>query len=80
MYTTSVSLIWLVVRFGASMSRSMALRPLGDGGLPGVTPSDIVFALNQVRIRAPQLPTRSWQLTQAIVARLGVAHEQEVVT
>jgi transcription-repair coupling factor (superfamily II helicase) len=63
---------WLVVRFGASLSRSMAMRLLGDGGLPGVRPSDITFASNQVRIRAPQLPTRAWQLTQAIVARLGV--------
>ncbi|HYH94281.1 MAG TPA: transcription-repair coupling factor [Candidatus Saccharimonadales bacterium] len=64
---------WLVVRFGASLTRSMAMRLLGEGGLPGVRPSDITFASNQVRIRAPQLPTRAWQLTQAIVARLGTA-------
>jgi hypothetical protein len=36
-----------------------------------VKPSDIVFASNQVRIRAPHLPTRAWQLTQAVVARLS---------
>ena len=61
----------LVVRFGASLTRSMAMRLLGDGGLPGVKPSDVTFASNQVRIRAPQSPTRAWQLTQAVVARLG---------
>ncbi len=64
---------WIVVRFGATMTRSMAMRLLGDGGLPGVKPSDVVFASNQVRVRAPVLPTRAWQLTQAIVARLGAA-------
>jgi transcription-repair coupling factor (superfamily II helicase) len=62
---------WLVVRFGAALSRSMAMRLLGDGGLAGVKPTDIVFASNQVRVRAPYLPTRAWGLTQAIVARLG---------
>jgi transcription-repair coupling factor (superfamily II helicase) len=62
---------WLVVRFGASMTRSAAMRLLGDGGLPGVKPSDVVFASNQVRVRAPAQPTRAWQLTQAIVARLS---------
>jgi transcription-repair coupling factor (superfamily II helicase) len=62
---------WLVVRFGASMTRSAAMRLLGDGGLPGVKPSDVVFASNQVRIRAPHLPGRAWQLTQAVVARLS---------
>jgi hypothetical protein len=62
---------WLVVRFGASMTRAAAMRLLGDGGLPGVKPSDITFASNQVRIRAPQQPTRAWQLTQAVVARLS---------
>jgi transcription-repair coupling factor (superfamily II helicase) len=64
---------WLVVRFGASMTRSAAMRLLGDGGLPGVKPSDVVFASNQVRVRAPAQPTRAWQLTQAIVARLSSA-------
>ena len=64
---------WLVVRFGATMSRSMAMRLLGEGGLPGVKPSDVTFASNQVRVRAPATPARAWQLTQAIVARLGAA-------
>jgi hypothetical protein len=49
----------------------MAMRLLGDGGLPGVKPSDVTFASNQVRVRAPQAAARGWQLTQAIVARLG---------
>jgi transcription-repair coupling factor (superfamily II helicase) len=62
---------WLVVRFGASMTRSAAMRLLGDGGLPGVKPSDVTFASNQVRIRAPHQPARAWQLTQAVVARLS---------
>jgi transcription-repair coupling factor (superfamily II helicase) len=62
---------WLVIRFGASLTRSAAMRLLGDGGLPGVKPSDVVFASNQVRVRAPALATRAWTLTQAIVARLG---------
>ena len=62
---------WLVVRFGASLTRSMAMRLLGEGGLPGVKPADIVFASNQVRVRAPAAPARAWSLTQAIVARLS---------
>ena len=53
------------------MTRSAAMRLLGEGGLPGVRPSDVVFASNQVRIRAPLQPTRAWQLTQAVVARLS---------
>ena len=64
---------WLVVRFGASLTRSMAMRLLGDGGLPGVKPADVTFASNQVRVRAPALPARAWTLTQAIVARLSAA-------
>jgi transcription-repair coupling factor (superfamily II helicase) len=68
---------WLVVRFGASLTRSAAMRLLGDGGLPGVRPSDVTFASNQVRIRAPQA-AKAWQLTQAVVARLGVHREAEV--
>lgn len=64
---------WLVVRFGASLTRSMAMRLLGDGGLPGVKPSDVTFASNQVRVRAPAAATRAWQLTQSIVARLSAA-------
>jgi transcription-repair coupling factor (superfamily II helicase) len=61
----------LVVRFGAGMSRAAAMNILGDGGLPGVKPSDIAFASNQVRIRVPSGAGRAWQLTQAVVARLG---------
>ena len=68
---------WLVVRFGASLTRSAAMRLLGDGGLPGVRPSEVTFASNQVRIRAPQA-AKAWQLTQAVVARLGEQRETEV--
>jgi len=68
---------WLVVRFGASLTRSAAMRLLGDGGLPGVKPSDVTFASNQVRIRAPQA-AKAWQLTQAVVARLALQREAEV--
>ena len=39
-------------------------------GLPGVRPGDLTFASNQVRVRLPRDPGKSWQLTQAIVARL----------
>jgi transcription-repair coupling factor (superfamily II helicase) len=60
----------LVVRFGAGLSRATAMRLLGGGGLPGVKPSDVTFMSNQVRIRLPFLPTKAWQLTQAVVARL----------
>ncbi|MEX2183639.1 MAG: transcription-repair coupling factor, partial [Chloroflexota bacterium] len=62
---------WIVVRFGATLSRAVAMRLLGDGGLPGVRPSEVTFASNQVRVHAPQAPARAWQLTQAIVARLA---------
>ena len=62
---------WLVVRFGASLTRSMAMRLLGGGGLPGVKPSDVTFASNQVRVRAPTNVAKAWQLTQSIVARLS---------
>jgi transcription-repair coupling factor (superfamily II helicase) len=62
---------WLVVRFGAGLSRATAMGLLGDGGLPGVRSGDVTFASNQVRIRAPVAPTRAWQLTQAVVARLA---------
>ena len=63
----------LVVRFGAGLTRAAAMRLLGDGGLPGVRPVDVTFASNQVRIRVPTGMDRAWQLTQAIVARLGSA-------
>ncbi len=61
----------LVVRFGSGLTRAAAMRLLGDGGLPGVRPADVTFASNQVRIRVPTGPGRAWQLTQAVVARLG---------
>jgi transcription-repair coupling factor (superfamily II helicase) len=65
----------LVVRFGAALSRATAMRLLGSGGLPGVRPGDTTFASNQVRIRLPRDPARSWPLTQAVVARLSAADE-----
>ncbi len=61
----------LVVRFGAGLSRDAAMRLLGDGGLPGVRTAEVTFASNQVRIRVPPGPGKAWQLTQAVVARLG---------
>ncbi len=67
----------LVVRFGAALSRATAMRLLGAGGLPGVRPGEMTFASNQVRIRLPRDPLRSWQLTQAVVARF-VADDQAV--
>jgi transcription-repair coupling factor (superfamily II helicase) len=61
----------LVVRFGAGLSRATAMRLLAGGGLPGVKPSDVSFASNQVRIRLPRDASRAWGLTQAVVARLS---------
>jgi transcription-repair coupling factor (superfamily II helicase) len=61
----------LVVRFGTGLTRLAAMRLLGDGGLPGVRPTDVTFASNQVRIRVPTGPGKAWQLTQSVVARLG---------
>jgi transcription-repair coupling factor (superfamily II helicase) len=61
----------LVVRFGAALSRETAMRLLGPGALPGVRPSDVTFASNQVRIRLPKDARVAWPLTQAIVARLS---------
>jgi transcription-repair coupling factor (superfamily II helicase) len=61
----------LVVRFGAGLSRATAMRLLTPGSLPGVRHSDVTFASNQVRIRLPKDPLKGWQLTQAVVARLG---------
>jgi transcription-repair coupling factor (superfamily II helicase) len=63
----------LVVRFGAGLSRGTAMQLLGAGGLPGVKPSDVTFASNQVRIRLPRDPLKGWALTQAVVARLSTA-------
>jgi transcription-repair coupling factor (superfamily II helicase) len=68
---------WLVVRFGAGMSRATAMQllaPAGSGGgLPGVRPGDMTFASNQVRIRLPRDPLKGWVLTQAVVSRLVAA-------
>ena len=61
----------LVVRFGAGLSRATAMRLLTPGSLPGTRHTDVTFASNQVRIRLPKDPLKGWQLTQAIVARLG---------
>jgi transcription-repair coupling factor (superfamily II helicase) len=61
----------LVVRFGEGLSRATAMRLLAGGGLPGVNPTDITFASNQLRIRLPRDPSRAWGLTQAVVARLS---------
>ena len=61
---------WLVVRFGASLTRATAMRLLAGPGLPGTRPSDVTFASNQVRIRLPRDAGKSWALTQAVVARL----------
>jgi transcription-repair coupling factor (superfamily II helicase) len=61
----------LVVRFGAGLSRATAMRLLGPGALPGMRPSEVTFASNQVRIRLPKDPLKSWGLTQAVVARLS---------
>jgi transcription-repair coupling factor (superfamily II helicase) len=61
----------LVVRFGEGLSRATAMRLLAGGGLPGVKPSDVAFASNQVRIRLPRDTSRAWALTQAVVARLS---------
>ena len=61
----------LVVRFGAGLSRATAMRLLTPGSLPGIRHSDVTFASNQVRMRLPKDPLRGWQLTQAVVARLG---------
>jgi len=61
----------LVVRFGAGLSRATAMRLLTPGSMPGVRHADVTFASNQVRIRLPRDPLKGWQLTQAVVARLG---------
>ena len=63
---------WLVVRFGAGLTRATAMRLLA-GPLPGVRPADVTFASNQVRIRLPRDPARGWTLTQTVVARLTAA-------
>ena len=62
---------WLVVRFGAGLTRATAMRLLAGPSLPGLRPSDVTFASNQVRIRLPADPRKGWTLTQAVVARLS---------
>ena len=70
---------WLVVRFGAGISRATAMQLLAPGAaggaapLPGVKPGDMTFASNQVRIRLPRDPLKGWVLTQAVVSRLVAA-------
>ncbi len=67
----------LVVRFGEGMTRATAMRLLAGGGLPGVKPTEVSFASNQVRIRLPRDPSRAWGLTQAVVARLSASEPVE---
>jgi transcription-repair coupling factor (superfamily II helicase) len=64
---------WLVVRFGARLSRATAMRLLADPTLPGVRATDITFASNQVRLRLPKDPAKGWSLTNAVVGRLTEA-------
>jgi transcription-repair coupling factor (superfamily II helicase) len=61
----------IVVRFGEGLTRATAMRLLAGAALPGVRPTDVVFASNQVRVRAPADPARGWMLTRAIVDRLA---------
>ena len=63
----------LVVRFAAGLSRAQAMQLLGGASLPGVRPTDLAFAANQVRVRAPRDPARAWALSQALVARIAAA-------
>ena len=63
---------WLVVRFGAGLTRATAMRLLVGPALPGVRPNDVTFASNQVRLRLPRDPLKGWTLTRAVVARLSV--------
>jgi len=67
---------WLVVRFGASLSRATAMQllsPSFGAPLPGVRAGDMTFASNQVRIRLPKDALKGWVLTQAVVSRLVAA-------
>jgi transcription-repair coupling factor (superfamily II helicase) len=60
----------LVVRFGEGLTRATAMRLLAGAPLPGIRPTDVTFASNQVRVRAPADPGRGWSLTQTLVSRL----------
>jgi transcription-repair coupling factor (superfamily II helicase) len=62
---------WLVVRFGAGLTRATAMGLLGGPALPGLRPNDMTFASNQVRLRLPADARKAWPLTQAVVARLS---------
>jgi transcription-repair coupling factor (superfamily II helicase) len=64
---------WLVVRFGAGLTRATAMRLLAGPSLPGLRPNDVTFASNQVRLRLPPNPRKGWTLTQAVVGRLSIA-------
>ncbi|MFL5711020.1 MAG: transcription-repair coupling factor [Chloroflexota bacterium] len=64
---------WLVVRFGATLTRATAMRLLSGPSLPGLRASDVTFASNQVRLRLPANPLKAWTLTKAVVAQLSVA-------
>jgi transcription-repair coupling factor (superfamily II helicase) len=68
----------LVVRFGAGLGRAKAMRLLAGALLPGVGPSDLSFAANQVRLRVPRDPAAAWRLCQALVARIGSARAGDV--
>jgi transcription-repair coupling factor (superfamily II helicase) len=62
---------WLVVRFGTGLTRATAMRLLAGPSLPGLRPTDVTFASNQVRLRLPADPRKGWTLTQAVVTRLS---------
>jgi transcription-repair coupling factor (superfamily II helicase) len=62
---------WLVVRFGAGLSRATAMALLSGPALPGLRANDLTFASNQVRLRLPADARKAWPLTQAVVARLS---------
>ena len=49
---------WLVVRFGAGLTRATAMRLLAGPSLPGLRPTDVTFASNQVRLRLPAEPAQ----------------------
>ncbi len=71
---------WLVVRFGARLTRATAMRLLAGPSLPGLRPTDVTFASNQVRLRLPATPLKSWTLTRAVVARLAGPRDAIPVT
>jgi transcription-repair coupling factor (superfamily II helicase) len=62
---------WLVVRFGAGLTRATAMGLLGGSALPGLRPNDMTFASNQVRLRLPAAARVALPLTPAVVARLS---------